>query len=88
MPGTVTANLTLISDCETLTGWTDTGGTNNLTDPSIFDAIQGTYAIQNYSASKGDRGADYDFGVDTNFSNTVIYCWFAFSKCPHATNPM
>ena len=88
MAGTITPNLTTISLCEALTGWTAVGGTNALNDPTIFDQRQGSYCIQNYSASAADRGSDYDFGVDTDFSDTTIYCWFAFSKVPHATNYM
>jgi len=88
MAGTVVPNLTIISLCEATTGWTAVGGTNTLIDPTIFDAIQGTYAIQNYNAGAANRGADFDFGIDTNFSDTVIYFWFSFSKVPHATNPM
>ena len=88
MGGTVVADLTVISLCEALTGWTAVDGTNNLNDPTIFDQRQGSYCIQNYAASKSNRGADYDFGVDTDLSNTTIYFWFAFSKVPHATNPM
>jgi len=88
MAGTVTPNLTTISLCEALTGWTAVGGTDTLNDPTVFDARQGSYCIQNYSASAVNRGADYDFGVDTNLSDTTIYCWFAFSKVPHATNYM
>jgi hypothetical protein len=88
MAGTVTPNLTTISLCEALTGWTAVGGTNTLNDPTVFDARQGSYCIQNYSAAVANRGADYDFGVDTDLSDTTIYFWFAFSKVPHATNYM
>ena len=88
MAGTVTANLTTISLCEATTGWTATGGTNALNDPTVFDAKQGSYCLQNYSASAVNRGSDYDFGVNTDLSDTVLYTWFAFSKVPHATNYM
>jgi len=88
MAGTITPNLTLISLCDALTGWTAVGGTNALNDPTVFDQRQGTNCIQNYSASGADRGSDYTLAGATDFSNTVIYCWFAFSKVPHATNPM
>ena len=88
MAGTVTPNLTTVSLCDALTGWTAVGGTNTLNDPTVFDQRQGSYCIQNYSASAVDRGSDFDFGVDTDLSDTTIYCWFAFSKVPHATNYM
>jgi len=88
MAGTVTADLTVINLCEDLTGWSAVGGTNSLLDLTVFDPIQGSQAIRNYAASVTNRGSDYDFGVDTDFSDTTIYCWFAFSKVPHATNPM
>ena len=87
MSVTVTANLTTISLCESLTGWTAVGGTNSLNDPTVFDQKQGSYCIQNYNASSVDRGSDYTI-LSTNFSDTTIYCWFAFSKVPHATNYM
>jgi len=87
--GTVVPDLTVISLCDALTGWTAVGGTNSLNDPTVFDQIQGSYCIQNYNAGAANRGADYDFGVDTNLSDTTIYFWFAFSKkAYHATNPM
>ena len=88
MAGTITPNLTTISICDALTGWTAVGGTNSLNDLAIFDQKQGTNCIQNYNAAAANRGSDYDFGADTNLSDTTIYCWFAFSKVPHATNPM
>lgn len=88
MGGTVVANLTLISNCDQLTGWTAVGGTNTLNDPTVFDQIQGSYCIQNYSASAVDRGSDYALGA-TDLSNTCLYFWFAFSKKTfQATNPM
>lgn len=88
MGGTVTPNLTVISLCEATTGWTATGGTNALNDPTVFDQRQGSYCLQNYSASAANRGADYDLGTATDLSNTCLYLWFAFSKVPHATNYM
>lgn len=88
MSGVVIPNLTVISLCESTTGWTAVGGTISLNDPTVFDARQGTYCLQNYAAAAGNRGADYDFGVDTDLSDTVLYLWFAFSKVPHPTNYM
>ena len=42
MAGTVTPDLTVISLCEALTGWTDVGGADALNDPTIFDQRQGS----------------------------------------------
>jgi len=56
MAGTVTANLTTISLCEATTGWTAIGGTNSLNDPTVFDAKQGSYCLQNYNTAAANRG--------------------------------
>ncbi len=93
MAGTVTANLTNISLCEATTGWTTLGGTLALNDPTLFDAIQGSYCCQVYAAGAGDRGAEWDFGAGTevNFSsatNNMIIFWFAFSKKSFSVNPL
>jgi len=88
MAGTVIPLLNVISLCESTTGWTAVGGTISLSDPTVVDARQGTYCLQNYSASTANRGADYDFGTSVDLSDTILYLWFAFSKVPHATNYM
>lgn len=90
MPGTVIANLTDISLCESpFAGWTNVGiGTQGLNDPTIFDSIQGSYCYQDYKTSIGNRGAQWDFGSGQDLQNKIIIFWFAFSKVPHATNPM
>ena len=77
MPGTITPLLTNISLCEATTGWTAVDGTNTL---NADVPIQSAGCIHNYSVSAGDRGSDYDFGADTNLSNTNLYFWFALSK--------
>ena len=86
MAGTVTPNLTAISLCESpFTGCTNVGtGTPGLNDPTVFDAKQGSYCYQDYRASLGNRGSQWDFGAGTpvDFSsatNNVVIFWFAFS---------
>jgi len=94
MAGTVIPNLTDISLCEATTGWTNVGaGTQTVNDPTVFDAREGTYCLQDYRAAAGNRGSEWDFGAGTevDFSSTtdnIVIFWFAFSKVPHATNPM
>ena len=87
MAGTVTPDLTTISLCE-VDDWVESGGTDSLNDPLLFDARQGSYCIQNYGAAAANRGSDKTLASATDLSDTTIYCWFAFSKVPHATNPM
>lgn len=91
MTGTVVKNLTDISMCESTTGWTNVGtGTQTVNDPTVFDAKEGTYCLQDYRASLGNRGAEWDFGAGSpiDFSNAVVIFWFAFSKKSFGANPM
>jgi len=89
MAGTVTSNLTDISMCESTDGWVNLGGgTHGINDPTVFDAKEGTYCLQDYKASASNRGAEYDLGGNQDFSDVIVIFWFAFSKVYHATNPM
>lgn len=91
MAGTVTANLTDISMCESTTGWTNVGsGTPGINDPTVFDAREGTYCLQDSRASIGNRGSRWDFGAGTpvDFSDKVVIFWLAFSKKNYGSNPM
>jgi hypothetical protein len=82
MAGNVYAKMTPISMCEALTGWATTGtGTLAVADNTIYDPIQGTYNLQDYKASAGNRGADYDLGAGgTDLTGKAIYCWFSFNR--------
>jgi len=90
MVGTVVKNLTDISMCESTTGWTSLGGTMAPNDPVVFDAREGTYCLQVYGASAGNRGAEWDFGVGTpaDLSDSIIIFWLAFSKKNFGSNPL
>jgi len=91
MAGTVISNLTDISMCESTTGWTNLGaGTQGQNDPSVFEAIQGSYCLQDYKAAARDAGAQWDFGAGTeaDMSNIILIFWFAFSKRNFSANPM
>lgn len=77
--------------CESTTGWANVGsGTPGINDPAVFDAREGTYCLQDYKASSGDRGSQWDFGAGTevDFSDKILVIWLAFSKKNYGANPM
>ena len=90
MAGTVTANMTEISMCESTTGWTNVGtGTQTVNDTTVFDAKEGTYCLQDYRASSGNRGSRWDLGAGgTDLTGKMVLFWFAFSKKNYGANPM
>lgn len=89
MAGTIVSNLSDVSMCESTTGWSNIGGgTQGQNDPTVFDAREGTYCLQDYKASVSNRGSEYDLGSNEDFSDKIVIFWFAFSKIYHATNPM
>ena len=90
MAGTIVPNMTTISMCEATTGWTNVGtGTQTVNDPTVFDAIEGTYCLQDAKNSAGNRGAEWDLGAGgINFSNQMVIFWFAFSKKAFGANPI
>ena len=88
MAGTVTSNLIDISLCEATTGWTSLGGTLAVNDPTVFDAKQGSYCLQVYGAAAGDRGAEWLWTTDQDFSDKILVIWMAFSKKNYGANPV
>ena len=89
MAGTVVSNMTDISMCESTTGWTNVGtGTQAVNDPTVFDAREGTYCLQDYRASAGNRGSEWLWGTDQNLSDKIVIFWFAFSKKNFGSLPM
>lgn len=86
MAGTVVPNLTDISLCEALGSWTGSP-TPTVQDPTLYTAKQGTYCLQDYSASAVIRNARWDFGAGTpaSFSGKFLYLWMAFSMKDYTT---
>lgn len=84
--------MTDISMCESpFAGWTNVGtGTPGLNDPTVFDAKQGSYCYQDYRASLGNRGSQWDFGAGSlaDFTDKILVIWLAFSKKNFGANPM
>lgn len=81
MTGTIIPNLIDISLCEVIGSWTGVP-TPTTQDTALFDAKQGTYCLQSYSAGAAIRNARWDFGTGDlkNFTGQFLYFWFAFSK--------
>lgn len=88
MGGTVVSNLTDISLCEAVDSWTG-APTPTVQDVLIYTAKQGTYCLQNYSASAVVRNARWDFGATSgywkDFAGKFLYSWFAFSMKAYTT---
>ncbi len=88
MAGTIVSNLTDISLCETIGSWIGSP-TPTVQDVLLYTAKQGTYCLQDYSASAVIRNARWDFGATVDlwkdFAGKFLYSWFAFSMKNYTT---
>jgi len=81
MPGVVEGlNMTNVSMCESTTGWTAVGGTNSVSDPTVSDAREGAFHLQNYSASAAARGSDFTYGSNQDLTGKLVLLWFGTTR--------